>query len=307
MAATFAPVLYDRVMETTTTTGTGTLTLAGAVTGYQSFAVVGNGNTVAYSLWAVDANGAPTGDWETGYGVYSSGGTTLTRATITASSNSGSAVNLSAGTKRVAGAAIALHQQVIDPGFLYTSPSSLSWSWVNQGSATISTVGNGFLGLNGPGQGSLSLRCRVKSLAASSNYTLTACLFFSGQLSQSLDNFGILLRDSATGKMVTLTFQYSGTAGETLALGGFAFTNATTFSTTYFQQNVWPSSPVWLRFVDDGANRKYQYSTDGISFSTMFSHGRTTFITPDQAGFYVDPENASSVDANLTLVSWTEV
>ena len=37
--------VYDRVQETTTTTGTGSVTLLGAVTGYQTFAVVGNSNT----------------------------------------------------------------------------------------------------------------------------------------------------------------------------------------------------------------------------------------------------------------------
>jgi hypothetical protein len=63
---------YDRIMESTTTTGTGTLTLAGAVTGFRSFSAVGNGNTVQYAVWDVDANGNPSGDWETGTGTYTS-------------------------------------------------------------------------------------------------------------------------------------------------------------------------------------------------------------------------------------------
>jgi len=87
-------VLQDRVRETTNTTGTGTFTLLGAVTGYQSFSVIGNGNTCFY---ACADQGGP--NWEVGLGTYSSG--TLARTTVLSSSNSGSLVNFTAGTKDV--------------------------------------------------------------------------------------------------------------------------------------------------------------------------------------------------------------
>jgi hypothetical protein len=90
-----ALVVKDRIQETTTTTGTGTLTLLGAVTGYQSFAAVGNANTTYYTIASTSA------EWEVGIGTYTASGTTLARTTILASSNAGSAVNLSAGTKNV--------------------------------------------------------------------------------------------------------------------------------------------------------------------------------------------------------------
>ena len=89
-------VLVDRVQETTTTTGTGTVTLAGAVTGFQSFAAVGNGNSTYYTIAAQSGS-----DWEVGIGTYTSSGTTLSRDTVLSSSNSGSLVNFSAGTKNV--------------------------------------------------------------------------------------------------------------------------------------------------------------------------------------------------------------
>ena len=91
-----ALVLKDRVKETTTTTGTGTVTLAGAVTDFSSFSVIGDGNTTYYTITL------PEGDeWEVGVGTYTASGTTLSRDTILASSNSGSAVNFSAGDKDV--------------------------------------------------------------------------------------------------------------------------------------------------------------------------------------------------------------
>jgi hypothetical protein len=91
-----ALVLADRVKETTTTTGTGTVTLLGASTGYQSFAAVGNANTTYYTI-----AGQTGSEWEVGIGTYTSSGTTLSRDTVLASSNSGSLVTFSAGTKDV--------------------------------------------------------------------------------------------------------------------------------------------------------------------------------------------------------------
>jgi hypothetical protein len=72
------------------------VTLLGASTGYQSFSAIGNGNTTYYTI-----AGQTGSEWEVGIGTYTSAGTTLARTTVIASSNSGSLVNFSAGTKDV--------------------------------------------------------------------------------------------------------------------------------------------------------------------------------------------------------------
>jgi hypothetical protein len=91
-----ALVLKDRVKESTTTTGTGTLTLLGAVTGYQAFSVIGDGNTCYYAISSLGSS-----EWEVGIGTYTASGTTLSRDTILESSTGGGAINLSAGVKDV--------------------------------------------------------------------------------------------------------------------------------------------------------------------------------------------------------------
>lgn len=98
-----AHITEDRVLETTTTSGTGALTLAGAVTGFRTFASVmtSPSDTCLYALWAVDADGNATGDYEEGLGTYSASNT-LTRTTVFRSSNANAAVTLAAGTKYVA-------------------------------------------------------------------------------------------------------------------------------------------------------------------------------------------------------------
>lgn len=73
-------VLKDRVKETTTTTGTGTLTLAGAVTGFDTFGEIGNGNVTYYSC----TDGT---DFEVGIGTYTASGTTLSRDSVLESSS----------------------------------------------------------------------------------------------------------------------------------------------------------------------------------------------------------------------------
>lgn len=92
-----ALVVKDRVKETTTTTGTGTVTLAGAVTGFQTFtAVLSDGDTTYYCIVHRD-----TAEFEVGLGTFTASGTTLARTTILESSNSGNAVNFTSGTKDV--------------------------------------------------------------------------------------------------------------------------------------------------------------------------------------------------------------
>jgi hypothetical protein len=93
-----ALVIADRVKETTTTTGTGTVTLLGASSGYQSFAVIGNSNTTYYCI-----AGQTGSEWEVGIGTYTSSGTTLARTTVFANSSGTqpSALSFSAGTKDV--------------------------------------------------------------------------------------------------------------------------------------------------------------------------------------------------------------
>lgn len=91
-----ALVLKDRVKETTTTTGTGTVTLDGASSGFQSFSVIGNGNSTYYVI-----SDPVTGDWEVGIGTYTSSGTTLSRTTVLSSSNAGSLVSFVVGVKDV--------------------------------------------------------------------------------------------------------------------------------------------------------------------------------------------------------------
>ena len=116
-----ALALKDRVQETGTANTTVSFTLSGAVTGFQAFTVVGDGNTTYYA--ATDASG----NWEVGIGTYTLSTTTLARTTILSSSSAGSAVTFS-GTVNV----------------FVTYPSSYAaWSSNNPGTSGYVLTSNG--------------------------------------------------------------------------------------------------------------------------------------------------------------------
>jgi hypothetical protein len=127
-----ALALYDRVQETGTANTTVSFTLSGAVAGFQSFSVIGNGNTTYYS--ATDSSG----NWEVGLGTYSTSGPTLTRTTIYSSSNAGAAVTFS-GTVTVfvtypAGNSVVSTNNPGTSGYVLTSGGSgVAPTWVAAG------------------------------------------------------------------------------------------------------------------------------------------------------------------------------
>ena len=90
-------VLPDRVKETCTSPGTGNVSTLGAVSGFQTFASVGVGNTTYY---AIEDQSGGAGRWETGIGTYSATNT-LQRTSVISSSNSNSLVNFNSGTQNV--------------------------------------------------------------------------------------------------------------------------------------------------------------------------------------------------------------
>ena len=137
-----ALVLKDRVRETSTTTGTGSFTLGGTSTGFQSFSVIGDGNTTYYGI----VNSA-AGEWEVGVGTYTASGTVLSRDTILESSNGGSAVDFSAGTKDVFVTYPAERSASTDT---FASPPAIGSTTPAAGTfTTLTATGQTDLGVNG--------------------------------------------------------------------------------------------------------------------------------------------------------------
>ena len=80
-----ALIVKDRVLESCSTSGLVDFTLTGAVSGYQRFSAIGNGNTTYYTAYVIGGT-----DWEVGIGTV---GTSSLSRDIVLSSSTGSKIN----------------------------------------------------------------------------------------------------------------------------------------------------------------------------------------------------------------------
>jgi hypothetical protein len=205
-----ALALYDRVQETGTAVTTVSFILSGAVAGFQSFSVIGNGNTTYYS--ATDASG----NWEVGLGTYSTTGPTLTRTTIYSSSNAGSAVTFSgsvnvfvtypAGTSVVSGNNYGTSGQVLTSGGTGVAPT---WTTAGGGTVTSITAGTGLSGGTITSTGTIAIDSTVATLTGTQTLTnksivarVSSTTSISSPLAWTSDNFDLY---AATAQAVALT------------------------------------------------------------------------------------------------------
>jgi hypothetical protein len=134
-------VTADRVRDTSTTAGSGSFSVSGtAPTGYRTFsAVLSVSDTFYYSIQHQTLN-----EWEVGLGTYSSANT-FARTTIYSSSNAGSAVTFSAGTKDVFITMAAARSLQLDASGNVTPAinGTLAWQSVQTGNFT-AVAGNAY-------------------------------------------------------------------------------------------------------------------------------------------------------------------
>jgi hypothetical protein len=182
-----------------------------------------------------------------------------------------------------------------------TRPVNTDFSWINQGTATI-TDANGMLHLSAPASAAANARLRVKA-APATPYTITAYLI-PLLLQADFHAAGLLFREVATGELHTFAF---GWATSRFLLASAKWASPTSFTADYTTLNAqqFLQGGIWLRIADDGTNRICSVSNDGYNWLVVHSVSRVDFLTADQVGFYVNANNAS-FGLGVSLVSWKQ-
>ena len=263
-----ALVLYDRVQQTGTANTTISFTLSGSVTGYQSFSVVGNGNTTYYG--ATDTSG----NWEAGIGTYATGGT-LTRTTILASSNSGSAVTFS-GAVTVFVTYPAEKSINYDANGVATIGSILGYSDTGIVASFASTVA---------GYNQVIVQNKSSSSSASSNFNVSndAATATTGYAELGINSSTY----SGTGAFNIAGASYLASASTDLAIGTYGAYNVhfVTNSSTTDAMTIFNSGGVSLGGQPDPGLGTLYANNVYLGFTTITAAAGTTVLTNSSSGW----------------------
>ncbi|GAC1700206.1 MAG: hypothetical protein NVS9B4_01180 [Candidatus Acidiferrum sp.] len=183
----------------------------------------------------------------------------------------------------------------------FTSVIDANFSWLNQGSATLSYY-NGAAFITAPALAGSNVKARIMTVPAAPYSVVLAIV---PQMSNvATNNCGLLLYEAASTKLVTFNI------GQNNGLAVNHYTSPTVYATTSFNLVLaTQAAPVlFIKFRNDGTNIAYSVSTNnGNDFITIGSEAFATGFTtaPDRMGFYCEASNATNAAAMLVL-GWNQ-
>lgn len=163
-----------------------------------------------------------------------------------------------------------------------TAPPAFSSSLISGGTFSADKDGRS-LALT---TGAFAWNVEYSAISPASNYICRAyfeCLPFSAE--DAFQGPSIILYDSVSGKLVSWGYGYDPSAFRLQAL---KWTSVTAFSAAYLSTDVSTLLAYginWWQIRDDGSNRYFEYSFNGVDFYTAASSLRTDFITPTHIGW----------------------
>lgn len=176
----------------------------------------------------------------------------------------------------------------------FIAPVPTDFTWLNQGSATVTTVGSAQF-LRAPATGGQDLR-GLEITPGAAPWNVVAKIA-PQMLNVNYSEVGLYYRDHTGGSMILANF----------SLNVFQvqhYTSPTAFGSTPVAANVVPGCGfTWIKLNDDGTNRNIYFSVDGNQWTLFLSESNTSYITADRVGWHAESNNGT-YDACNKLLSW---
>jgi hypothetical protein len=182
-------------------------------------------------------------------------------------------------------------------------------TWVAQDSASVTDIQDGFRLTNTARGNSDNMTCRVRSLPAGTSWTVTLAVRLHTPWYQ-YHSGGLVLRESATGKLETLTSTWPLHAGPVFSN---TFSSPTSFNSTRAEYPFSAANErmLWLRANRNGTALQWSYGLSGVAFhlfgaSFLVNNFFTT--APDQYGLCWNGRNntLAGVVSAVDAIAWLE-
>lgn len=187
-------------------------------------------------------------------------------------------------------------------GRALVDPTGLSWSWLNQSGASISTVG-ATLVLHDVIDGADSWKLRIKAMPSRPYSVIVHWL--QGYAHYNYSGIAVGWLDSTTNK-----FAGFGNYWNSVLRWNSFIANPYSVYANYREDTtgVYPiADPCdqWVKLTDDGATRKIYLGLDGNTWYQWDSRAYNSDMTPDRLFFGIESRNGAAA-SDLTIDSWEE-
>jgi hypothetical protein len=181
-------------------------------------------------------------------------------------------------------------------------PAPSGMTWVNQGTCSAAAQTNGNILFGCPYHNGDEIAALVEAIP-SAPYTQTLCAqALINSTSSAQFSWGIVLRNSGSGALVIMAINGGANSGVMPSLFQASYSSPTGFNTSYYQNGYLQLSGFGcIQATDNATNRLFSYSVDGTNFVQVFSQSDTTYITPNQIGFFLNPSSSAGGTSTATL------
>jgi hypothetical protein len=197
---------------------------------------------------------------------------------------------------------ITLTETLIGGGLIYP-PSALTWMWANQGSAARKASGSGIV-IESPPSTTDTVNVLYRPMPTPP-FTVTA-LIHGLMPNDAYPNCGLVLHNTTTGAAQTFGLSKDGSTIRFKNWPALAGSSSDAFTINMLSHIF---QPLWLQVSDDGStNRTYRIAIDGVNFVQVYQAARTSYLTPNAVGFYVDPRISATgfFNCQVRCLSWKE-
>lgn len=183
-----------------------------------------------------------------------------------------------------------------------TPPVLGDFTWVNQSTATATSLPGGAILLDTQAAAGVSLNGLFKS-APSTPYTIEAAVVFRFRSAAGAVRCGLGFRESSTGKITGMGTRVPP------EISYNSWYNPTSYQADANNYSIGTTQQVllWLKITNDNTNLTYSWGATPYSYLQNTTQAKAAFFTtgPDQVGFYCD-SNSSSTVQSMVLLSWKQ-